>query len=180
MRKLPTHYTVSLLIVANVPLLAAAQTGPGMPQVDIRGSAAGYDPRRDDTATRIVIKRDELTRYGDRSILDALRRVPGVTIDGSSGQGGTIQLRGLGAGYTQVLINGERAPGNFSFDTLSPEVVERIEVLRAATADLSTQAVAGTVNIVLRHVAKTRERELKLGMLGSDVFKGAERVPATE
>lgn len=170
--KLPTHYTVSLLIVANVPLLAAAQNGPGMPQVDIRGSAAGYDPRRDDTATRIVIKRDELTRYGDRSILDALRRVPGVTIDGSSGQGGTIQLRGLGAGYTQVLINGERAPGNFSFDTLSPEVVERIEVLRAATADLSTQAVAGTVNIVLRHVAKTRERELKLGMLGSDVFRG--------
>jgi len=169
---LPTHYTVSLLIAASLPISATAQTEPGIPQVDIRGSAAGYDARRDDTATRIVIKRDELTRYGDRSILDALRRVPGVTIDGSSGQGGTIQLRGLGAGYTQVLINGERAPGNFSFDTLSPEVVERIEVLRAATADLSTQAVAGTVNIVLRHVAKTRERELKLGMLGSDVFKG--------
>ncbi|MBD8542950.1 TonB-dependent receptor [Oxalobacteraceae sp. CFBP 8761] len=172
MTNLPTHYTVSLLIAASLPLPAAAQTEPGIPQVDIRGSAAGYDARRDDTATRIIIKRDQLTRYGDRSILDALRRVPGVTIDGSSGQGGTIQLRGLGAGYTQVLINGERAPGNFSFDTLSPEVVERIEVLRAATADLSTQAVAGTVNIVLRHVAKTRERELKLGMLGSDVFKG--------
>ncbi|GAA0434455.1 TonB-dependent receptor plug domain-containing protein [Massilia aurea] len=170
--KLPMHYTVSLLIAASVPIPAAAQTEPGIPQVDIRGSAAGYDARRDDTATRTIIKRDELTRYGDRSILDALRRVPGVTIDGSSGQGGTIQLRGLGAGYTQVLINGERAPGNFSFDTLSPEVVERIEVLRAATADLSTQAVAGTVNIVLRHVAKTRERELKLGMLGSDVFRG--------
>jgi outer membrane receptor for ferrienterochelin and colicins len=170
--KLPTHRTVSLLFAASLPLPAAAQTEPGIPQVDIRGSAAGYDARRDDTATRIVIKRDELTRYGDRSILDALRRVPGVTVDGSSGQGGTIQLRGLGAGYTQVLINGERTPGNFSFDTLSPEVVERIEVLRAATADLSTQAVAGTVNIVLRHVAKTKERELKLGVLGSDVFRG--------
>ena len=73
MTNLPTHYTVSLLIAASLPLPAAAQTEPGIPQVDIRGSAAGYDARRDDTATRIIIKRGELTRDGDRSILDALQ-----------------------------------------------------------------------------------------------------------
>jgi len=45
-------------------------------------------------------------------------------------------------------------------------------VLRAATADLSTQSVAGTVNIILRQVAKKDERQIKLGMLHSGVFKG--------
>lgn len=38
-------------------------------------------------------------------------------------------MRGLGAGYTQILINGERAPAGFSMDSLAPDVIERIEVL---------------------------------------------------
>lgn len=148
------------------------EAGAPVSQVEIRGSSASYDPRRDDTATRTVIGREELSRYGDRSVLDVLRRVPGVTVDANQARGGTIRMRGLGAGYTQILINGERPPGGFDFDSLLPDVIERIEVLRAATADLSTQSVAGTVNIVLRHVAKERERQLKLGMLQSSQFRG--------
>lgn len=157
--------------------MLAAFAGPAgaqepVPQVEIKGSSASYDPRRDDTATRTVIGREELSRYGDRSVLDVLKRVPGVTIDTNQARGGTIRMRGLAAGYTQILINGERAPSGFDFDSLSPDVIERIEVLRAATADLSTQSVAGTVNIVLRHVAKKGERQLKLGMLQSSQFRG--------
>lgn len=161
---------LSLVVLAAFAGPAGAQEP--VPQVEIKGSSASYDPRRDDTATRTVIGREELGRYGDRSVLDVLKRVPGVTIDTNQARGGTIQMRGLGAGYTQILINGERAPGGFDFDLLSPDVIERIEVLRAATADLSTQSVAGTVNIVLRRVARKGERQLKLGMLQSSQFRG--------
>lgn len=167
--------SLSLLVLAAIAGTASAQQediGAPVSQVEIKGSSAGYDPRRDDTATRTVIGREQLGRYGDRSVLDVLKRVPGVTIDGNGARGGTIQMRGLGAGYTQILINGERAPGGFDFDSLSPDVIERIEVLRAATADLSTQSVAGTVNIILRHVARKGERQLKLGMLQSSQFRG--------
>ncbi len=170
-----SRHPLSLLMLTAFAGPTCAQQGepaPPVSQVEIKGSSASYDPRRDDTATRIVIGRDELGRYGDRSVLDVLKRVPGVTVDSNQARGGTIQMRGLGAGYTQVLINGERAPGGFDFDSLSPDVIERIEVLHAATADLSTQSVAGTVNIILRHVAKKGERQLKLGMLQSSQFKG--------
>ncbi len=166
---------LSLIILAAFAGPACAQqeeAGSPVSQVEIKGSSASYDPRRDDTATRTVISREELSRYGDRSVLDVLKRVPGVTVNTNQARGGEIQMRGLGAGYTQILVNGERPPSGFDFDSLSPEVVERIEVLRAATADLSTQSVAGTVNIILRHVAKKGERQLKLGMLRSDVFDG--------
>jgi outer membrane receptor for ferrienterochelin and colicin len=71
-------------------------------------------------------------------------------------------MRGLGAGYTQILINGERAPPGFSLDTLSPDLIERIEVYRGAVAEFSTQAIAGTINIVLRMKPSQRQRELKL------------------
>ncbi|MET0982597.1 MAG: TonB-dependent receptor plug domain-containing protein, partial [Telluria sp.] len=121
-----------------------------MQKVEVRGTAEGYDPRRDDTATRIVVGQEEIAKYGDTSVADVLKRVPGITVSSPNGRGGEIRMRGLGAGYTQILVNGERAPAGFSIDSLSPDVIERIEVLRAASAEFSTQSVAGTINIVLK------------------------------
>ncbi|MGB9107337.1 MAG: TonB-dependent receptor, partial [Telluria sp.] len=133
-----------------------------MQQVEVKGAANAYDPRRDDTASKIVVNNEEIVKYGDTNVLDVLKRVPGVTVS-SSGRGGEIRMRGLGSGYTQVLINGERAPQGFDISSLSPDVIERIEVLRAASAEFSTQSIAGTVNIVLKKSVKAAQRELKLG-----------------
>ena len=63
------------------------------------------------------------------------------------GSGGP-RKRGLGAGYMQILINGDPAPQGFNLDQLSPSQIERIEVPHAPTAEQSTQAVAGTINII--------------------------------
>jgi outer membrane receptor protein involved in Fe transport len=136
-----------------------------MQKVEVNGAADGYDPRRDDTASKIVVNHDEIVKYGDTSVLDVLKRVPGVTVSSSSssGRGGEIRMRGLGAGYTQVLINGERAPAGFDISSLAPDVIERVEVLRAASAEFSTQSIAGTINIVLKKSVRAAQRELKVG-----------------
>lgn len=139
-----------------------------MQQVEVKGTANTYDPRRDDTATRIVVNSEEIAKYGDTNVLDVLKRVPGITVNtGANGRGGEIRMRGLGAGYTQILINGERAPSGFSMDSLAPDSIERIEVLRAASAEFSTQSVAGTINIILKRSVKNRMRELKIAAQGS-------------
>jgi len=143
---------------------AASQPDPKMQRVEVKGSAQAYDPRRDDTATKIVVSQEEIVKYGDTSVTDVLKRVPGITVNGSNGRGGEIRMRGLGAGYTQILINGERAPAGFSIESLSPDVIERIEVLRAASAEFSTQSVAGTINIVLKKAIRSGQREVKVGM----------------
>ena len=132
-------------------------------KVEVRGTADSYDARRDDTATKIVVTQEEIAKYGDTSVVDVLKRVPGITVSSPNGRGGEVRMRGLGAGYTQILINGERAPAGFTIDSLSPDVIERIEVLRAASAEFSTQSVAGTVNIVLKKTVRSGQREFKLG-----------------
>ena len=144
---------------------ALAQDGKDgkIQQVEVKGAADAYDPRRDDTASKIVVNHDEIVKYGDTSVLDVLKRVPGVTVSGTGGRGSEIRMRGLGSGYTQVLINGERAPAGFSIDSLAPDVIERIEVLRAASAEFSTQSIAGTINIVLKKTVKRAQREVKAG-----------------
>lgn len=102
-----------------------------------------------------VVGREELDQYGDTSILDVLQRLPGITIDGE-----TPRLRGLGGGYTLILLNGEPAPPGFSLDSLSPGEIERIEVIKGPTAEYG--GVAGTINVILRTAPRLRQRELRL------------------
>lgn len=143
---------------------APAQTpAPAVQKVQVSG-AKGYDERRQDTASKIVVTQEDIVRYGDTNIGDVLKRLPGVTIGGVQGRGGAIRMRGLGAGYTQIMLNGEPSPPGFSLDSISPDNIERIEVIRAATAELSTQSIAGAINIVLKKAIVTAQRELKVGM----------------
>ena len=93
---------------------------------------------------------------------DLLKRLPGITIGGAPGRGGPIRMRGLGAGYTQILLDGERVAPGFSIDSLAPEQIERIEILRAPTAETGARAIAGTINIITREGFRKRLNELKL------------------
>jgi outer membrane receptor for ferrienterochelin and colicin len=99
-------------------------------QVAVHGSLSAYDPRRDDTASKIVVNHNDLVKYGDTKVLDVLKRVPGVTVSGNGGRGSEVRMRGLGGGYTQILINGEKAPPGVTIDSLAPDRIERIEVVR--------------------------------------------------
>ncbi|KQW89279.1 hypothetical protein ASC94_22885 [Massilia sp. Root418] len=133
-------------------------------KVEIKGAAETYDARRNDTATKIVVTQEEILKNGDTTIGEVLKRLPGITVGGVQGRGGDIRMRGLGSGYTQIMLNGEPAPAGFSLDSLSPDMIERIEVMRAATAEFSTQAIAGGINIVLKKAIVTAQREVKVGV----------------
>jgi outer membrane receptor for ferrienterochelin and colicin len=142
-------------------------TAPTLDTVEIVGHSIETDTadRRDSTASKIVVPQDELLKFGATTLGDALGRLPGVTVSaGAAGSAGTISLRGLGSGYTQILLNGEKAPVGFSLESLTPDMVERIEILRAPTADQRTEAIAGTINIILKKLPKTDHHGLKLGL----------------
>lgn len=115
--------------------------------------------RRRAPVAKQVYGREEIDKYGDTSVSDVLKRLPGVNI-----QGGAPRMRGLGSGYTLVLINGDPAPPGFQFDQLNPSQIERIEITRGPTADQSAQAVAGAINIILKEAPKVSQRDLRLGL----------------
>ncbi|MES2149633.1 MAG: TonB-dependent receptor [Pseudomonadota bacterium] len=140
-----------------------ARPNTPIPQVTVNGSRADdTELRRMSTASKLIFGREELDRNGDTSIGEILKRLPGVTMGGRPGRGGAVRMRGLGNGYTQMLVNGERAPAGFSLESLSPDQVERIEVIRGPVAEHSTQAIAGTINIVLREGYQQKDIQLKL------------------
>ena len=136
----------------------AAQSEPQRVEIKAEPNSESEQRRRDPVA-KTIYGRDELDKYGDTNVSDVLKRLPGVNVTA-----GNPRLRGLGAGYTLVLINGEPAPPGFSLDNLSPSQVERIEVTKGPSAEHSAQAVAGTINIILREPPRQRQRELRFGL----------------
>lgn len=135
-----------------------------MQQVTVTGSrASDTDARRISTASKLVYGREELDRNGDTNLGEVLKRLPGVTMGGPPGRGGGgIRMRGLGNGYTQMLVNGERPPPGFSLESIPPDQVERIEIMRGPVAEHSTQAIAGTINVILREGYRQKDVQLRL------------------
>ena len=160
---------------AERPDSAPAAIEPGRPvprrnagelrPVTITGAALDdTEARRQSTASKIIVGREEIERFGDSTVGELLKRLPGVTMAGRPGRGGAPRMRGLGGGYTQILIDGEPAPRGFSLDELSPEQIERIEILRAPTAETGARAIGGTINIVTRGGYSKRLNDLRLGL----------------
>ena len=162
----------ALLLSLCAPLFAIGQDavgvqtepGPGnqpsvIQRVEIVAKQGSTELRRAASVAKQIYGREELDRYGDTNTLDVLRRLPGVNVDS-----GGPRMRGLGAGYTQILINGDPAPQGFNLDQLSPSQIERIEVIKAATADQSTQAIAGTINVILKETSRRALSSLRLGV----------------
>jgi outer membrane receptor protein involved in Fe transport len=111
--------------------------------------------RTDDVVSTLSYDLEFFQRFEPLTVGDALRRVPSVTFLSDVLESDGVRLRGTDPGYTQILINGERIPGgeanrSFFVDRIPAELIDRVEVVRSSSANRSGDALAGTINIVLR------------------------------
>ncbi|MCE4554628.1 TonB-dependent receptor plug domain-containing protein [Roseateles cellulosilyticus] len=165
-----TPALASLLLLCPALVLAQqevdrAQPATPMPgnqqleRVSVTRQQTETDLRRREPVAKQLYGRDELDKYGDSQLSDVLKRLPGINVSG-----GQLRMRGLGGAYTQILVNGEPAPPGFSLDNLNPAQVERLEVTKAPTADQSAQAIAGTLNIILKDAPRVVQKDMRLGL----------------
>ena len=109
-----------------------------------------------------VITAEDIGALPDRSVAEALQRVPGVNIgrfektsdpDRFSVEGTGVIIRGLP--FVRSELNGRdifSATGGrvLSFNDVSPELLGRVEVFKNVTADMIEGGISGTVNLVTR------------------------------
>ena len=129
-----------------------------------------YRDRTEDTAPTLIYDLEYFQRFEPSTVGDMLKRVPGVGFVGSDiMEYDGVQLRGLGGGYTQVLINGKKVPGagddrSFYVDRIPAEMVDHIELKRSASANRSGDAMAGAINIVLRDAYEFTGSYIRVGV----------------
>ena len=115
-----------------------------------------------------VITAEDIGALADRSVAEALQRVPGVNIsrfeqrddpDRFSVEGSGVTIRGLP--YVRSELNGRdifSANGgrSLSFNDVSPELLGRVEVYKNGTADMIEGGISGNVNLVTRKPFDTK------------------------
>lgn len=120
-------------------------------KISIEDTYSVIEERKENSIAKRIIQGEELTQYGDMNALEMLKRTPGVTISEGKGKKGAP-----GKGYTKVLIDGEEVSGTKRgnpLEHLSPDMIERLEVMTNGSAEYSAESMGGIVNIVLKKPA---------------------------
>ena len=101
-----------------------------------------------------LITRAEIEATGAENIGEVLEHTAGIIIH-RDGHGDGVQLQGLDSEYVLILVDGEpqvgRIAGKLDMARLAVENVERIEIVKGATASLfGNAALGGVINIITR------------------------------
>ncbi|MFP4125209.1 MAG: TonB-dependent receptor plug domain-containing protein [Alphaproteobacteria bacterium] len=102
-----------------------------------------------------VVTGEDIERSNPRTFADLLRSVPGVSVSRGGGPGDLTQVRIRGAEANQVLvlIDGVRqadSASGYDFSFLSPELIQRIEIVRGPQALFGAGATAGVINVITK------------------------------
>jgi vitamin B12 transporter len=169
--------TVALAYGASIFTPALADTALTTPELLVTTGATPM-PTKEVASSFTIITAEDIEAHQYRTLPDALKSVPGLTVVQSGGAGTITKvfMRGMSSNQTLVLLNGQpindpSSPDNafnFAYGTL--DNVKRIEVVRGAQSALyGSQAMAGVINIITKTGKDTggTTMHLEAGTLGT-------------
>ncbi len=147
---------IAVGIVTATALVAGAQEVKKLEPVVVTATKM-ETPAAELGSSVTVITEEELKTYHYRTLDDAVRAVPGLEVrrSGSLGKTTSLTIRGANANQVQVLVDGVRVKspttGQAELSDISPELIERIEVIRGPQSTLyGADAIGGVVNIITK------------------------------
>lgn len=100
----------------------------------------------------------------DMTVANVIQRVSGVTVErNSSGDGQYAILRGMDKRYNYTLVNGVKIPSPDNknrfvpLDMFPSELLERLDVSKALTADMEGDGIGGAINMVMKDAPSQRQ-----------------------
>ena len=98
------------------------------------------------------ISNEDIGKFPDQNIAEALQRISGISIDRVDGEGQFLTVRGFGPEFNSVLYNNrvlatENYGREFSFDILSDDIIRDATVYKSTSADMFTGGIGSVVNL---------------------------------
>ncbi|MGE8247230.1 MAG: TonB-dependent receptor [Stenotrophomonas maltophilia] len=173
----------SALAAAVVPASAFAQqatpAATGTPDATTLDSVTvtGYryaiekslQQKRDANAVVEVITAEDVGKFPDKNVADALQRVPGVVITRSGGEGKSVSVRGLAPDLTLTQLNGNyvatsetnnEASRSFNYTLLPSNMLSSAELFKSPEARIDEGGIGGTV---ILHTRRPLDMEANSG-----------------
>jgi iron complex outermembrane receptor protein len=145
------------------PPLAEA-TEPEIVVTGFRASlATALGQKREQTVAIDSIVAEDIGKFPDSNLAESMQRIAGVALArGDGGEGKNISVRGLGAGFTRVRINGMEGTSlagysdiygpsssarSFDFNTFPTEIFSSLAVRKTQSADVEEGSLGATVDL---------------------------------
>lgn len=123
------------------------------------GQARALQQKRAAANIMDAVSADAVGKFPDGNAAEALRRVPGVSLEIDQSEGRFVVIRGIDAQLNNVTLNGqmvgspaEQGRRGLSMDSVPADLIARLEVTKAVTPDMDGNAIGGSVNIVTQSV----------------------------
>lgn len=120
------------------------------------GQAKALNSQKNKQNITNVVSTDQIGKFPDANIGDAIKRIPGITMQVDQGEARNVIIRGLAPQLNSVTLNGSRIPSaegdnrNVQMDLIPSDMIQLIEVNKAVTPDMDADALGGSVNLVTR------------------------------
>ena len=122
----------------------------------LKGQAKALNQQRTNSNITNIVAADQIGRFPDANIGDAMKRIPGITMQNDQGEARDIIIRGMAPQLNSVTLNGERIPSaegdnrRVQMDLIPADMIQTIEVNKAVLPDMDADAIGGSVNLVTR------------------------------
>ncbi|WP_252738861.1 TonB-dependent receptor [Colwellia sp. D2M02] len=128
----------------------------------IRGSLTrALNSKRFSDSVLDSISAEDIGKFPDKNIGDAMQRIPGVTVVRTYGEVSGVTVRGTAPEHSMVLLNGQNVASvgwfdlgginrSFNFEMLASEQVSGMDLYKSVEADVNEGAIGGTVNLKTR------------------------------
>jgi TonB-dependent receptor len=107
-----------------------------------------------------AISAEEMGKFPDSNLAEAMQRISGVSIDRVNGEGATVTVRGFDGSYNLVTLNGRQMPTStlgdavsapssraFDFGNLASEAIAGLEVYKTGRASAQSGGIGSLINI---------------------------------
>jgi iron complex outermembrane receptor protein len=160
------------VLIGLSPAAALAQDAPnteGQDEIVVSGIRASLanalDAKRDSAQVIDAISAEDIGKFPDKNIGEAIQRVTGVQLTRGGGEGQNVSIRGASPALTRVEINGQSTLSTgagtqgrtVDFRELPAEFVSRVEVVKSGSADMTEGGLGGTVRIITRRPFDSKE-----------------------
>ncbi len=121
-----------------------------------RGQTEAINQQIASRTVKNVVSSTKIQELPEANAAEAVGRLPGVSLERSGGEGTKVMIRGMGAKYTKIQIDGvdmtATGEGDRSSDLsmISPYMLEGIELTKSVMANQEATATGGIVNFKIK------------------------------
>ncbi|WP_163322404.1 TonB-dependent receptor [Draconibacterium mangrovi] len=152
--------TVTVAVGKTSTLNFQLEAGIDIEEVVVNGALQGQskalNQQKNSMNITNIISSDQVGRFPDQNVGDALKRIPGINVQYDQGEARFGNIRGTSPEYNSVAIDGDRIPSaeaetrSIQLDLIPSDMIQSIEVNKVVTADMDADAIGGSVNLVTK------------------------------